>query len=145
MNRCDRYWIINDAELLANYLEDLAGSLLTASDTSTALNNEELAFKSTKVLPWRQSVEYMKRQDRVLGYSHFLTTKRFEDKANLGILESRKYTEKPALFSTATTELAEITREEVVRSEAKAQYAILSDSGFSRISRRPAFSRVSTG
>jgi hypothetical protein len=122
LNRCDRYWIINDAEQLANYFEDLAGSLLTGSDTSTVLNSIDLAYKSTKQLSWDQSVEFMKRQDRVLGYSHFITTKRFEDKDNMGVIEPRKYTEKLQIEETRSTELVKVQTEEEARNLAKERY-----------------------
>lgn len=91
LNRQDRYWLINDAPALCDYLEDLIVSMLGASDKVNLRDRTKNPFGNPEKVKWKQRVEGYQRQERVLNYlaSSMLETK--SSAGELGVVETRKY------------------------------------------------------
>lgn len=93
MNRQDRYWLLNDAEKLCDYLEDTISSLLSTSDKIgyTEMTNAPYGMDH---LTWKVREYAAKSQDKMGSYlSHKMLSKK-SSSGEIGVIETRPYEHK---------------------------------------------------
>ena len=90
LNRQDRYWLLNDAEKLCNYLEDVVSGLLSSSDRTTQLDTYNLPFGYDQI-NWKKRSLGIKSQDRMASYLTNKLIQKKDESGDLGVIETRSY------------------------------------------------------
>lgn len=90
LNRQDRYWLLNDAAKLCDFLEDSVAGLLSSSDRSSKLDTNDQPFGYDS-LKWKNRTLAIKTQERMASYLASKLVEKSSSAGEMGVIESRIY------------------------------------------------------